>query len=164
MARSVAAKTESRVITVAGAESQTPQHKLSIRVHESRMRLFTALAVLVLLIHLFWLVWILSGWIVTRHRPWLGWLHIGSLLWGIWAEVGPWPCPLTILEQMLERHAGSASYRGSFMIHYLEAIIYPDVPPQLLTWVGSAVCVAILAIHGRRFWHDRGRGGSVRQT
>lgn len=119
------------------------------------MRLFTILAGLVLLIHLAWILWILFGWLITRTRSWLRWLHVGSVLWGICVEVGPWPCPLTILEQWLERRAGSIPYRGSFIIHYLETFIYPDVPPLLLTWFGLVVCAAILAIHGRRCWWER---------
>jgi hypothetical protein len=120
------------------------------------MRLVGVLAVLVLLIHLFWILWVVLGWILTRNRPSLRWFHIGSLLWGILIEVGPWPCPLTIAEQWLQRRAGSAEYQGSFLIHYLEAVIYPDVSQELLTWVGSGVCFVILGIHGRRFWQERG--------
>lgn len=119
------------------------------------MSLFTVLTGLVLLIHAAWIVWVIFGWLVTPYRPWLRWLHIGSVIWGICVEAGPWPCPLTILEQKLESRTGSVSYQGSFIIHYLEAFIYPDVSPQLLTWFGSAVCIAILAIHGGRFWRDR---------
>ncbi len=116
------------------------------------MRLVGVLAVLVLLIHVFWILWVVLGWILTRNRPSLRWFHIGSLLWGILMEVGPWPCPLTIADQWLQRRAGSAAYRGSSLIHYLEAVIYPNVSPDLLNWLGSGVCILILAIHGRRFW------------
>jgi hypothetical protein len=92
---------------------------------------------------------------VTRHRLWLRWFHIVSVVWGIWVEAGPWPCPLTLFEQWLETRAGLTAYQGSFMVHYLEAVIYPDVPQALLTWLGPMVCVAILAIHGRSFWLER---------
>jgi hypothetical protein len=36
------------------------------------------------------------GWIVTRNRPVLRWLHILSLLYSILIENVPWPCPLTL--------------------------------------------------------------------
>lgn len=119
------------------------------------MKVFTILAELVLLFHLAWIVWILFGWLVTRNRPLLAWLHIASVLWGICVEAGPWPCPLTLLEQKLESDAGAASYEGSFLIHYLEAFVYPDVSPRFLTWFGSAVCIAILMIYVRRFFLSR---------
>lgn len=118
------------------------------------MKLFIILAELVLMFHLAWIIWILFGWFLTRRRPWLAALHVASLVWGICVEVGPWPCPLTWLEQWLETDAGSASYQGSFLIHYLEAFVYPDVPPLLLTWLGSGVCIAILAIYVKRIFRD----------
>jgi Protein of Unknown function (DUF2784) len=128
------------------------------------MRLVGVLAVLVLLIHLLWILWVILGWLVTRNRRLLASLHIGSLLWGILMEVGPWPCPLTIAEQWPQRRAGSIAYEGSFLIHYLEAVIYPDVSQELLTWVGSGVCFVILGIHGRRFWQERVCALSTRRT
>jgi hypothetical protein len=57
------------------------------------MRLVGVLAVLVLLIHVFWILWVVLGWILTRNRPSLRWFHIGSLLWGILMEVGPASIP-----------------------------------------------------------------------
>lgn len=119
------------------------------------MGLFEVLTELVLLIHLLWILWVILGWIVTRNRPLLRWFHIGSLLWGILMEVGPWPCPLTIAEQWLRRGAGPASYQGSFLIHYLEIVVYPDVSPELLAWAGSGVCLLILGIHARRYAAQR---------
>lgn len=125
------------------------------------MRLFAALAALVLLIHLAWILWVLFGWLLTRHRPILAWIHIASLIWGVCVEAGPWPCPLTFVEQWLESRAGSGSYRGSFIVHYLDAIVYPDVPAQLLAWIGSGVCIAILGIYAVRLWRDRRAGGAT---
>lgn len=126
------------------------------------MQPFAVLAALVLLAHLLWILFVLFGWILTRHRPVLAALHIVSLVWGIAVEVGPWPCPLTIAEQSLEARAGSSPYRGSFVIHYLDALIYPNVPEALLTWLGGGICILILAIYGNRFRRavrDRRRPG-----
>lgn len=125
------------------------------------MRIFSILTGLVLIFHLVWILWILLGWLVTRGRPLLAWFHVASLCWGICVEAGPWPCPLTLLEQWLETRMGTASYQGSFLIHYLEAFIYPDIPAEFLTWFGSAVCVAILSIHAARYWRDRSRAHGV---
>ncbi len=126
------------------------------------MQPFAVLAALVLLAHLLWILWVVFGWIFTRHRPVLAVLHIVSLIWGVAVEVGPWPCPLTIAEQWLEARAGSSPYRGSFVIHYLDALIYPSLPEALLTWVGAGVCLSILAIYAQRLWRtlrDRRRPG-----
>ena len=139
------------------------------------MQPFAVLAALVLLLHLIWILWIILGWAFTHHRPVLTALHIISLAWGLLVEVGPWPCPLTILEQWLETRAGSSPYRGSFIVHYLDAIVYPQVPEALLTWLGAGVCVLILGVYLYRLWrqfrppgvmqssnsrHNRRNGGS----
>ena len=42
------------------------------------------------------------------------------------------PCPLTLLEVKLKMIANKPIYYGSFIIHYLEKIIYPDLPALLV--------------------------------
>jgi hypothetical protein len=115
------------------------------------MGLYRILAFAVLGLHLAWLVWILLGWTVTRRRPLLRWLHVGSLVWGILVSVFPWACPLTDLEVWLERRAGLASYEKSFLEHYVDRLVYPDVPPALLMACAVAVCLALLGVYARRF-------------
>jgi len=42
-------------------------------------------------------------------------------------------CPLTILENELRsRYAMSSVYSGSFIVHYLEKLVYPDVNPLVI--------------------------------
>jgi hypothetical protein len=114
---------------------------------------FHLLAALVLILHLLFIGWVLLGWVLTRRRPWLRWAHIVSLLYGIVIETGPWPCPLTLAENYFLERAGIAPYREPFLIHYLEAVVYPNVSPALLTWCAVAACGFILAIYVRRFRH-----------
>ncbi len=112
---------------------------------------FHLLAVVVLILHLLFIGWVLLGWLLTRRRPGLRWAHIASLIYGIAIETGPWPCPLTLAENYFLERAGIAPYREPFLVHYLEAVVYPDVSPALLTGCAVAVCVLILAIYIRRF-------------
>ena len=72
-------------------------------------------------------------------------------VWGILAEVGPWPCPLTLLEQHVERLAGIQSYSGSFIVHYLDAIVYPRLPVDLVIGAGVSGMVAFV---GHAFYAD----------
>jgi hypothetical protein len=109
------------------------------------------LAVLVLAAHLAWLLLVIFGALWTGGRPWWSLLHILALLWGIVAEVGPWPCPLTLAERYFEIRAGAASYQGSFLLHYLDAIVYPDLPYWVVTTGGVAVCALNLGIYGWRW-------------
>jgi len=65
-------------------------------------KVYIALATGVLLVHALFVVWVAAGALFTRSRPMLTWLHIASLIWGIFAEVLPGSCPLTNLENWLE--------------------------------------------------------------
>ena len=65
-----------------------------------------ALADGMLLTHLGFVAWVLFGALVTRARPLLAALHIASVIYGIVAELGPWPCPLTLAENFFEARAG----------------------------------------------------------
>jgi len=89
---------------------------------------------------------VVFGAVLTRSRPILRWLHIGSLIWGILTELMPWPCPLTLLENWLEQKAGVEPYQGSFLLHYIDKLVYPDISATLLTVAGVLVCALNLAI------------------
>jgi hypothetical protein len=103
------------------------------------------LAGLVLTLHLLFILWVVGGILVVRHYPRLKWVHIVSLAYGIFVEIVPWlPCPLTVLEQILEERAGVATYRGSFLFHYLDALVYPNVPVVLLVTLAVVFCVGNL--------------------
>lgn len=108
-------------------------------------------AVLILAAHLIWLALVIFGALWTRGRPvWSG-LHILALLWGIVVEVGPWPCPLTLAEQFFEAKGGATSFHGGFLLHYLDAIVYPNLPGWVVTCAGVSVCAFNLGIYGWRF-------------
>ena len=110
------------------------------------------LAVAILVIHLAWILWAIAGALWTRGRPWLTAFHVLSLFWGIIVEVGPWPCPLTLAEQALEAGAGVRTWTGSFLVHYLDAAIYPDLPVWLINSVGVGACSLNLLIYAWRAW------------
>jgi hypothetical protein len=118
---------------------------------------YAALATGVLLVHGLFVLWVAAGALVTRSRPVLRWLHIASLFWGILAEVTPWPCPLTIVENWLEGRAGVEPYQGGFLLHYLDALVYPDVSATVLMIAGVSVCALNLAVYARRFIERRRR-------
>lgn len=118
---------------------------------------YAALATGILLLHALFIVWVVFGALLTGSRPWLRWFHIASLVWGVCTEILPWPCPLTIMENWLEGQAGIQPYQGGFLLHYLDALVYPDISGAVLTIVGVAVCVLNLAVYARQFWKARSR-------
>lgn len=102
------------------------------------------------------------GALLTRTRPVLRRLHIGSLVWGILTELLPWPCPLTVLENWLEAKAGVEPYQGGFLLHYLDKLVYPDISAIVLTVAGAVTCTLNLAIYGRQIWSVRPDSGGPR--
>jgi hypothetical protein len=116
---------------------------------------YVVLAIATLLLHALFVLWVAAGALLTRRRPVLGWIHIGSLLWGIFTELIPGICPLTILENWLEGQAGVQPYQGGFLLHYLDALVYPNISGTVLMAAGVAVCVLNLAVYARRFWKNR---------
>lgn len=105
-----------------------------------------ALADAMLLTHLAFIGWVTFGALARRARPWLAGLHIVSVVYGIVAELGPWPCPLTLAENLFEARAGLVPYQGPFMLHYLDAIVYPNLPSAPVIASGVLVCLINLLI------------------
>jgi Protein of Unknown function (DUF2784) len=113
---------------------------------------YHALAVATLTLHLLWILWVVLGTLLTRSRRALRWLHILSLIYSLLIEALPWPpCPLTVLEAWLEARAGVTPYQGSFLVHYLEAIVYPEIPMSLLVAGAVVVCVINLGVYVYRY-------------
>lgn len=104
-------------------------------------------ACLILTFHLAWLALLIFAAFWTRGRPAWSAVHIFALLWGILVEVSPSPCPLTLAEQYFESRAGWTAYHGSFLLHYLDAIVYPNLPGWVVTSSGVAVCTVNLGIY-----------------
>jgi len=122
----------------------------------------TTAAILVLLAHLLWIVLVIFGALFTRGRPAWSTVHILALIWGIIVETGPWPCPLTLAEQYFETRAGMAAYQGSFLLHTLDAIVYPNLPGWVVTLMGVAVCAFNLGIYLWRLRIYRLRRAAIR--
>ena len=117
--------------------------------------LYSALATAVLFLHALFIVWVVFGAVLTRSCPFLRWLHILSLIWGILTELTPWPCPLTLLENWLEQKAGVEPYQSGFLLHYMDKLVYPDISATALTVAGVIVCTFNLAIYARQAWRIR---------
>ena len=118
--------------------------------------IYHAMAVAVLALHLLFILWVIAGAFLTRRRRALAGLHIISWVYSILIEVLPWPpCPLTLLEAWLEARAGITPYHGSFLVHYLEAIVYPDIPDSWLIGGAVVICGFNLGLYAYRFWSGR---------
>lgn len=119
--------------------------------------LFRALADLVLVAHLAFILFVLLGGLAALRWRLAALVHLPSALWGVFIEASGGVCPLTPLENTLRVRAGASGYPGGFVEHYLVPAIYPSA----LTWelqVGFAgvVVVANAAVYGL-VWNRRRR-------
>ena len=117
--------------------------------------LYSVLVISVLFLHALFILWVVFGALLTRSRPILSWLNVGSLIWGILTELLPWTCPLTLLENWLEGRAGVEPYQDGFLLHYLDRLVYPDISANVLTIVGVITCALNLGFYVRQMWVAR---------
>jgi hypothetical protein len=121
--------------------------------------IYKILADIIVVIHFTWILFMLVGFILTLCGFfWRGffdrWLFRTIHLCGI-AYVGLLAvlrqyCPLTILEKVLRaRYEPKLEHPGSFIVYYIERLVYPDINPLLIlipTIVIAAFTVAVFII------------------
>ena len=117
-----------------------------------------ALADLVLLHHLAFIVFVVAGGLLALRWRWVPLVHVPAALWGVYIEVSGGVCPLTPLENALRRDAGLSGYAGSFVEHYLVPLIYPDLLSQPLQLVLAGVVVLTNAFVYTAIWRRFRRG------
>lgn len=106
----------------------------------------------ILIAHLLFISWVIFGAFFTGSRPRFAIVHILTIVYGIFAETTPLVCPLTLAENWCEARAGVSPYHGPFLLHYLDATVYPNVPLALLITVAVFVCAFNLGLYAWRFW------------
>ncbi len=96
----------------------------------------------------------LSDWIWVRN-PWFRTTHlaaIGIVVFQSWVGV---ICPLTTWEMTLRERAGEVTYSGSFISHWLEAILYYQAPAWVFTVFYTVFAAIVVAswfwVRPRRF-------------
>jgi Protein of Unknown function (DUF2784) len=87
---------------------------------------YLALAGLVIVAHLGFVLFVALGGLAVWRLPRLAWAHLPAVVWGIWIEASGGICPLTPLENELRRRGGAAGYSGGFVEHYLLPALYPQ--------------------------------------
>jgi uncharacterized protein DUF2784 len=112
--------------------------------------LYGLLADLVLVAHLAFVGFVvLGGFLVLRWRR-LAWIHVPVALWGAAIVLTGFTCPLTPLENRLQRLGGRAGYQGGFIEHYVTAVLYPDgLTRQAQLVLGAVVLALNLVVYWR---------------
>ncbi len=97
----------------------------------------------VVLFHFLWILFLIFGGVWGRRHRLVKFVHVPAVAFAFIVEVCDWYCPLTHLEVWLrERQSPASGYGGSFISHYLEKVIYIQLP----RW--AIVILALLLVAG----------------
>ncbi len=111
----------------------------------------------VVFIHFLWILFLITGSLWGRKNRAVRYLHISGLFFALIIQLLDWYCPLTLLEVWLRSLRNPAlSSGGSFIITYLERLIYISIPPSVV----QVLTVLLCAFHGWMYLGKRSRAGS----
>lgn len=104
---------------------------------------------LVLLLHLAFVLFVVCGAALVVRWPRLSVLHLPAVAWGVFVELSGRACPLTALENGLRLRAGLEGYAGSFIEHYILALLYPEgLTREIQLALAAAVALLNLLLYG----------------
>lgn len=106
---------------------------------------YRVLADLTVVVHFGFLLFVVAGGFLARRRRWMAGPHLLAAAWGVYVEATGGVCPLTPLENAFAIRAGEAGYQGSFIEHYLGAIVYPAGLTRSLQLALAALVVVVNA-------------------
>jgi len=117
---------------------------------------------LVVAIHAIFVVFVVVGGLLGLRWPKVLWVHAPAAVWGIAVEYAGFICPLTPLEIALRQHAGDAGYRGGFIEHYVEGLLYPSgLTRELQIALGTCALLVNLVVYWYVLLRSRHRQGNV---
>jgi hypothetical protein len=107
--------------------------------------LYRILADLAVFLHFLWILFLIFGALAGRRRKVVKVLHLSGLFFAVILHAFSLTCPLTYVEIYFTRLADpAAAYSGSFIIHYLERLVYIALPPSFLL----ALTIALALFNG----------------
>lgn len=116
-----------------------------------------ALADLVVVAHLAFIVFAVFGALLVLRWPRVATLHLPALAWAGGIMVVGGICPLTPLENRLREAAHDPTYDGSFIDRYIVSLIYPPGLTHGVQLAGAAVLLGVNGVLYWRVWKARSR-------
>jgi len=115
------------------------------------MMLYRIAADITVILHFLWILFLIFGAFIGRKYRWVKRVHISAIIFALVIQVFGWYCPFTHLEIWLRRmHDPSQSYSGSFIIHYVEKIVYINLSPKIIIVLTIILAVVSLWIYSPR--------------
>lgn len=95
--------------------------------------LYRVSADIVVMIHFLWILFLAFGAFLGIYKKYLKVIHISGLIFAFIIQIFDWYCPLTYLEVWLRhKHDPALSYDGSFIINYIEKLVYLQISQTTL--------------------------------
>ncbi|MBN1695266.1 DUF2784 family protein [candidate division WOR-3 bacterium] len=119
--------------------------------------LYKIIADMIVVLHFFWIIFMLLGFSFTIYgffwKKFFDWwlfrtLHLSGILFVGLLTLLQRFCPLTILENLSRaKYSPDSTYPGSFIVHYIENLVYPDVNQTLLRLGTVLIAIFILVVY-----------------
>ena len=94
---------------------------------------YKLLADSLVLLHFLWILFLFFGGYWGWKRRFVRLFHLSGLFFALLIQSFDWYCPLTILEVWLRsKHDPTLGYAGSFIVHYVEKVIYIELGRSLI--------------------------------
>ena len=117
---------------------------------------YAVLAGGVVLAHLLFVAFAVSGAFLALRWRWVPWIHVPAVIWAAFIEISGGICPLTPIENQLRTAAGLGDYRGDFIAEYLFPLLYPEgLTRGAQVVIGTLVMGINLAAYGWLFWRTK---------
>ena len=99
------------------------------------------LADIVVLIHFLWILFLFLGALWGIKHKTVRLFHLSGLAFAFIIQIFDWYCPLTHLEVWLRsKHSPTLTYTGSFIIYYVEKIVYLQLSRSLVFILTIFLC------------------------
>ena len=104
--------------------------------------IYRILADITIVMHLFWILFLILGFIFALKRSRITVIHGAGLLFVLILNLMGWYCPLTYLENYLHTlYDANTTYAGSFIRNYVEQLIYLRLPERHIRNAGIVFVV-----------------------
>jgi len=112
------------------------------------LSIFEIFAVLALLLHLSFILFVIFGAILILKFKKIIYVHVPAVAWGAYIELSHSICPLTHLENYFLKKAGKEQYSVDFIENYIFKIIYPPaLNYEIQTYLGVILIFVNLLIY-----------------
>lgn len=87
----------------------------------------------IVILHLLWIIFLFLGGFFGRRFRAVKIFHLSGLFFALFIQIANWYCPLTHLEIWLRsKHSPNLVYAGSFLVHYVEEVVYMQLSQSLI--------------------------------